>query len=149
MITSRDLAKMFNRAHKDVLTHIKSYIKIHNNLQGLSEGNYVSGRGKRYKQYELYGEAEQVFISRLTGFSRVPTGYAERVALDTIEQLKGIKLLRQYKVLTYRVDGYDPISKIAYEIDEPAHIYKKQKDAERQHAIQKELGCTFVRIKVS
>ncbi len=111
MITSRDLAKMFNRAHKDVLTHIKSYIKIHNNLQGLSEGNYVSGRGKRYKQYELYGEAEQVFISRLTGFSRVPTGYAERVALDTIEQLKGIKLLRQYKVLTYRVDGYDPISK--------------------------------------
>lgn len=148
MITSRDLAKMFNRAHKDVLKHIENYCKAHTGLQGVVECSYVSGRNKQYKQYELSGEAESVFLERLSGFSRVPTGYAERVALDTIEQLKGIKLLRQYKVLTYRVDGYDPISKIAYEIDEPAHIYKRQKDAERQHAIQKELGCTFVRINL-
>jgi hypothetical protein len=31
-------------------------------------------------------------------------------------------------VLSYRIDGYDPINNIAYEIDEPDHKHNRSKD---------------------
>lgn len=56
----------------------------------------------------------------------------------------------QYKVLKYRIDGYDPESNTAYEIDEPQHNNKSHqtKDLQRQQEIEDVLGCKFVRIKL-
>lgn len=77
-------------------------------------------------------------------------GIREKAALDTIEQLLGVKLIRQFQVGGFRIDGYDAENKIAYEIDEEQHNSKKhsQHDILRQQWIEEQLGCKFVRIKV-
>lgn len=77
-------------------------------------------------------------------------GIREKAALDTIEQLVGVKLKRQYRVGEYRIDGYDPINNVAYEIDEEQHFTPQhmQADRVREKKIFNKLGCKFVRIKV-
>jgi very-short-patch-repair endonuclease len=55
--------------------------------------------------------------------------------------------IRQYQVLTYRIDYYIPKLNIAMEYDEDEHknyTYEKQKG--RQIEIEKELGCRFIRV---
>lgn len=76
---------------------------------------------------------------------------AETIALTIIEQLQGVKLIRQYHVLgKYRMDGYDPVNNVAYEIDEPHYFTPQQMDADliREEEIKAVLGCKFVRIRV-
>lgn len=77
-------------------------------------------------------------------------GLREKAALDTIEQLLGIKLIRQFEVGGFKIDGYDIENKIAYEIDEEQHNSRKhsQHDVLRQKFIIEQLNCTFKRIKV-
>lgn len=75
----------------------------------------------------------------------------EKAALDTIEQLLHVELIRQYPVCgKYYIDGYDPINNIAYEIDEEQHFTSRHQaaDRKREEEIRYELGCEFVRIKV-
>lgn len=74
----------------------------------------------------------------------------ESAALLTIEQIKGITLNRQFSVLGYRVDGYDEINNVAYEIDENHHkkTQHRAKDGDRQRAIIAALNCDFIRVKV-
>ena len=78
-------------------------------------------------------------------------GIREKTALTTIEQLQGVKLIRQYLVLgKYRIDGYDPVNNIAYEIDEEQHFTPQHIEADRirEEEIKAVLGCEFVRIRV-
>ena len=77
-------------------------------------------------------------------------GIREKAALDTIEQLLGVKLKRQYRVGKYRIDGYDSINNVAYEIDEEQHFTPQHMDADkvREKEIFNKLGCKFVRIKL-
>ncbi|WWQ70510.1 hypothetical protein mEp044_12 [Escherichia phage mEp044] len=78
-------------------------------------------------------------------------GIREKTALTTIEQLQGVKLIRQYPVLgKYRIDGYDPVNNIAYEIDEEQHFTPQHTEADRirEKEISAVLGCKFVRIIV-
>jgi very-short-patch-repair endonuclease len=87
-----------------------------------------------------------LMLEKYKGLARVPTRLQEEAALKTIEQLRGVQLIRQFQCLSYRIDGYDSVNNIAYEIDEPAHTSQKQQDAKRQKEITAVLGCTFVRI---
>lgn len=75
----------------------------------------------------------------------------EDVAIEVIEQMLGRKLIKQYAVLDYKIDAYDPVLNIAYEIDEGYHKRAKQytKDRARQYRIKSLLGCDFVRIDMS
>ena len=78
-------------------------------------------------------------------------GIREMTALTTIEQLLGVRLIRQYRVLgKYRIDGYDPVNNIAYEIDEDQHFTPQHMEADRirEKEISAVLGCKFVRIRV-
>lgn len=72
----------------------------------------------------------------------------ENAAISTIEQTCGNSLLRQYPCGKYKIDAYDKLNKVAYEIDESKHRYQQEADAERQAYIEGQLGCTFVRIKL-
>ncbi|ELA6140492.1 TPA: DUF559 domain-containing protein [Escherichia coli] len=105
-------------------------------------------KGKPIKYYLISNELRDVVVARLSGSLKLEYTAREKIALNTIEQVLGVKLLRQYPVLNYRIDGYDPVNNIAYEIDEPEHKYKKEQDEIRQRRIENELGCKFVRVNV-
>lgn len=64
---------------------------------------------------------------------------------DVITPL-GLTLERQYIVDGYRLDGYIPEVRLAIEYDEGHHKRQIGKDKERELAIQREIGCTFVRV---
>lgn len=58
-----------------------------------------------------------------------------------------IKLIKQYRVLKYIIDGYLPELNIAIEYDENNHKnYTYEQHELRQKEIEKELGCKFIRV---
>lgn len=76
-------------------------------------------------------------------------GRYEKEFLDMLEEALHYKIIRQYPIIGYFIDGYIPERKIAIEIDEAKHFKYRYiiKDRIRQHRIEKALGCQFIRIK--
>ena len=84
-------------------------------------------------------------------FLKHSIGIREQAALSTIEQILNIRLLRQYRVGKYKIDGYCKETNTVYEIDESQHYVNgslKEPCRKRQQYIEEVLGCHFVRIKV-
>ncbi|MGL5579631.1 MAG: DUF559 domain-containing protein [Cetobacterium sp.] len=120
------------------------------------EGQYISKKG-RYggtlgtKTFTIamlrYLEVSSVMVDgvehHVTKATRIEHDY-----LSVIEQVIERKLVRQFKVGPYRIDGYDAEGNVAYEIDEPQHDYQVDADAEREQFITSILGCKFKRIKI-
>ena len=75
-------------------------------------------------------------------------GKNETQILNQIEKENNIKILRQYQICGYFVDGYDPINNTVYEVNEKYHYTTKQqtKDEKRQQNITEYLGCDWVNI---
>ncbi|HAM6012162.1 TPA: hypothetical protein IB719_001101 [Escherichia coli] len=144
-VSSLDLAKEFGKKH----IHVKRDLKLISNNFGIDliESSYIDSSNRKQTHFLICPELVDALRKRYNGL-RFGLSAAEKIALNTIEQVLGISLIRQYKVLNYRIDGYDPVNNIAYEIDEPEHQYKKEQDEIRQRRIENELGCKFVRIKV-
>lgn len=107
---------------------------------------------EKYKsiQIERLCKAKPYQLERVDKHLGNNKGVREKTALDTIEQLLGIKLIRQFHVGGFRIDGYDADNKVAYEIDEEQHrgTRHSQHDVLRQQFIEEQLQCKFVRIKV-
>ena len=104
----------------------------------------------KYNSIQALINAKPFQVERIDRQLNNGKGLREKSALDTIEQLLGIKLIRQFQVGGFRIDGYDADNKVAYEIDEEQHNTKKHSQADilRQQFIETQLGCTFKRIKV-
>ena len=77
------------------------------------------------------------------------TGFNEIHILNQLEELFRLKILRQYPVNGYFLDGYIPELNLAIEVDEKSHsnIYRKQKDIQREGFIKQQLNCDFLRIE--
>ena len=83
-------------------------------------------------------------------------GFRLHDAINTKEQtvLKSIKnafeeedMETQYSVLDYRIDLYFHKHKLAIEVDKLGHADRNlSNEIERQKALEKELGCVFIRI---
>lgn len=140
-LTHIELAKIYGRRRD----HVKRSIDRAGVFKTiLHEVNHL---GQIVEIYQVWDNEDIHKI--FNGFSR---GSIEHGALCAIEQIKDIKLERQYSVKRpcgnhYRIDGYDPVNNIAYEVDEQHHDYQQEEDYEREHFIRGVLGCEFVRIK--
>lgn len=89
-------------------------------------------------------------LKHLKEVGNVHYGKNEKRILDNIEKEQNIKILRQYHIIGYALDGYCQETNIAYEVDESYH-FKRGKlsdyDLKRQNAVEEILGCKFIRIK--
>lgn len=145
-MTTREIAELTGKRHKDVLYDTRKMLEYLGLTLVDFSAQYKDSTGRSLPMFSLPKEIYSLILDKYKGLARVPNRLQEEASLKTIEQLLGIKLIRQYKVLNYRLDGYDPDTNTAYEIDEPEHRYKHAKDAERQQKIEAVLGCKFVRI---
>lgn len=150
-MSSIEIAELTGKRHDHVMVDIDKMLsdlgKAANDFAGTAF--YEVNNAKRSRKiYNLPKELVDLLLTKYKGLNRVPHRIREESSLKTIEQLLGISLIRQYKCLDYRIDGYHPETNTAYEIDEPEHRYKEKQDAERQSKIEAVLGCKFVRIKL-
>lgn len=76
-------------------------------------------------------------------------GNYEKEILDDLEEQFGYKIIRQYKINGYFLDGYVPEINLAIEVDEVHHKRMKEKDLIREKEIIESIGCSFFRIDVS
>lgn len=163
-VTSRQIAEVFGREHKDILRLIA---KINSSLFTPS---IYTNRGKEYPEYIIgYNGCKAIvdqtrnntdskqrlidFVNETFG-NTVETVFLssrfEIVFIDNLEdtlQAIGYSLETQYPVDSYRIDAYIPELNIAIEYDEEQHYTPSnaEKDIERQQYIKDKLGCTFVR----
>ena len=71
----------------------------------------------------------------------------QSVLKSVMDAFEGEKMQTQYSVLGYRIDLYFHDYKLAVEVDEKGHRDRIiDQEVRRQKALEKELGCEFIRI---
>ncbi len=145
-MSSREIAELAGKKLSNVHRDIRVMLDAMKDADSVSKVVAVKDRRGYTAAYSIPKHLADLVLSKYKGLARVPMRLQEEAALKTVEQLLGVQLIRQFRCLSYRIDGYDSANNVAYEIDEPAHRYKHAKDAERQQKIEAVLGCKFVRI---
>ena len=104
--------------------------------------------GKKYSRQtkEKMRIAAIEYIEETRGRISPNIGHNEKQILDRLEQELNYKIIRQFKVEGYFVDGYIPELNFVIEVDESFHNKQKEKDIKRQKIIGKKLECEFIRI---
>lgn len=85
------------------------------------------------------------YIKKVCGVICPNIGHNEKQILDKLENELNYKIIRQYEVEGYFLDGYIQELNLAIEVDEKPK--NKERDIERQKIIENKLGCKFMRIK--
>lgn len=161
VMTSREIAEVTGKEHKNVLAAIRSmegaWIKVSGRKFSLSE--YTDSTGRKLPMYELTKDEvsyiNQRFINKsLAEFcgqqaivctTRFETAFGKQL-IETLTPL-GIEVETQKFVCgKYRIDFYLPKYKLAIEYDEQQHQFQHEADNQRMEDIKKELGCSFVRL---
>jgi very-short-patch-repair endonuclease len=118
---------------------------------------YKEGRKKMPKNFSHkgYKHSEETklklklatikYIKEVCNYLHPMIGHNEKQILDKLEQELNYKILRQYEVEGYFIDGYIEELNLAIEVDEKPK--NKERDIERQKIIENKLNCKFMRIK--
>jgi len=85
------------------------------------------------------------YIKKTAGAICPRIGRNEKKILDKLQKEIGYKIIRQYPVCGYFVDGYILETNLVIEVDERPK--NTERDDEREKIITKELDCKFLRIK--
>jgi len=109
------------------------------------------GQKRNQETKEKLRKKKIEYISKLTNggkpiFPKI--GKYETPILNKLENVFGFKIIPQYEIGGYFIDGYFPFLKLAIEVDEPIHQYQIEKDIEREEYIKEKLNCTFIRIGI-
>jgi len=122
---------------------------------------YEFKKGKKYE--EIYGEEKAKNIKvkqRISSIEYIKNncngimpmqGKFENKIIDYIEFYTNKKIIRQFYINGYFLDGYCKELNLAIEIDEERHYNKKKqikRDIEKQSSIINSLHCDFLRIRV-
>ena len=115
--------------------------KIIKNCRGVKQCNDGVNRLEKEEQRENF---RTILGFKEHGIMKV----TEKTTLDSIERaFEGEHIQTHYRVLGYEIDIYFYDYKLAAEIDEKDHQDRDiSREIERQKALEKELGCKFIRI---
>ncbi len=103
------------------------------------------------KSLQIMRESQIKYMKEVKNINVPSIGRNEKQILDNIEKENNIKLLRQYSVIGYFLDGYDEKNNVVYEINEIHHFdFNKtytNRHIERKNNIIKHLKCIWIDIK--
>jgi len=120
-------------------------------LQQIRNNPNAGTKNKHWKLDEISKRNIRIgrfeYIKKTYGILFPSIGHNEKQILDNLEKKLGYKILRQYLIEGYWLDGYIPELNLAIEIDEHYHKKYEERDLIRQEIIENKLGCKFIRIK--
>jgi hypothetical protein len=119
--------------------------KSENHKMKLRENSYWKGKHLSDETKLKMRISALKYIKEICGNICPHIGHNEKAILDKLEQELNQKIIRQYSVEGYFVDGYIPKLNIIIEIDEVPK--NKERDIKRQQIIENKLNCKFIRIK--
>ena len=148
-MSSREIAELTGKRHEHVRRDVKKVCEKLGLDTVKMERKYKDSMNRLQVEFVIGGSALTLLMAGYMG-KNFSAHMQEKAALATIEQVLQIKLIKQYRVGKYRIDGYDAENNIAYEIDEAHHRTRENRvlDAQRQLFIEEKIGCKFIRIKV-
>lgn len=138
--SSIDIARKFNKNHKDVLESIDKILQSNKKLSLdfiLSE--YKNTRGRVYRCYYLTNNAVNILNTKYT-YSAINPRFEFKFETMLREFFPSEKIFTQYKVLNYRIDFFLPDLQMIIEYDEEQHKYSKEKDETRINKIKEKLN---------
>lgn len=148
MINSREIAEKFEKRHDSVLRTISEIIKKNPELSiYFWESSYITRDGRKVKQFQMDDMGAEILTNKFK--YNIRSARFEYKYLNEIKDFldgMNIKYIPQCPVDNYRIDLYIPKYKIAIEIDEEEHKYKKNYDTVRQKYIEKQIHCKFIRV---
>lgn len=118
--------------------YIPSYIIESLNMKSIYPDKYIFMK----EFYKLQNKK----ITLVKGFKRKEITFFDK--LLKVSEGIGFNIERQYRVLSYKLDGYILNYNIAIEYDEESSHkkYTYEDEEGRQSKIEKELGCKFIRV---
>lgn len=153
---TRDKLSKLHKGKKLSEEHKRSLSKNHRGYQSkntkikISENSKINPNyGMRRKHHsnevkEKLRISSFNYIRKRCNFLFPNIGHNEKEILDKLEIEFGYRILRQYEVDGYFIDGYILELNLAIEVDE--HPKNKEKDIQRQKFIENKLNCKFIRI---
>lgn len=163
---SREVALNFDKRHDNVIRDIENLTaKNSDNKNYFCKTTYINSRGREYPFYHMTKEgfllltssfrgtkAQEAKAKILTETDMIPPALPERKELEFVDILKEtmkplgltIETQKVFPKLDFRVDVFIPELNLAIEYDEKEHIYKIEKDKQRQALIQARTGIEFL-----
>ena len=141
---SKELRIKISKAHKGkVLTEIhKKHLSEHNGKYWLGKRRNITEQTKEKCRISKFK-----YNSKQHNLKSPTIGKHETQILDELELSLGCKIIRQYSICGYWLDGYIPELNLAIEVDEKYHLKRKEKDKIKENIIKKKLNCNFLRIE--
>ena len=151
MKTSRELAIILNKKHRDITRSIQELIKRCPEIKTyFIENTYINNQNyQTYFQYLISEDGVEFLLNKYKfkiNSRRPEISFGEELK-DYLNELN-YSVITQKSVLKYRIDFYIPELNIAIEYDEEQHKYNTEKDNKRQNEIQNILKCKFIRIPI-
>lgn len=138
----------YKKRHNSILRTIGRITKKNPELSKyFIESSYISKDGRCLKQYDIDDMGADIIKNRFK--YDVRSARFEYKYLNEIKDflnLMNVDSVEQYQVDNYRIDLYIPKYKIAIEIDEEEHKYKRDYDLTRQNYIENQIHCKFIRV---
>ena len=148
LTNSRKIAEIYKKRHANVTDAIRKFIKKNPELsKHFIESSYITDRGKCHPIFYIDNVGTDILTNKFKYYVR--SARFEYKYLNEIKDfldLMNVEYIEQYQVNKYKIDLYIPKYKIAIEIDEEDHKYKKDYDKIRQKYIEKQIHCKFIRI---
>jgi len=105
---------------------------------------WIKGKHHTKETKEKIRMASFEYAKKVVGIICPRIGHNEKKILDKLEEELNYKIIRQYQVEGYFVDGYIKELNLCVEVDERPK--NKERDIEREKIIKEKLNCEFLRI---
>ena len=149
LVDSRDVAEMTEKKHQHLMRDIRNLLI--RNVEYKDEfikSTYINSQRKTQPCYLMTEKGKEIILNKYK--LRLHSASLEIPFIDLLENvLEPFEIvgIRQYNCLGYRIDYYIPSLKIAIEYDENGHnSYNYDRQQGRQSELEKELGCSFIRV---
>lgn len=148
-MNSLDIAKEYEKEHSKVMRSIKVMLKKNPELSSHYHNSYFYDSYKRKQPAIEFDDIGEQILRDKFKFNVRGARFEYKMLneiCDCLDELK-IQYIKQYPVLTYRIDLFLPYYNLSIEYDEDAHKFNQKYDKYRENNIKESIGCEFIRIK--